>query len=202
MASNAIFFLHNLIVQKFLLRFKIFSNFLQKMKIYYKNDIFLQICKGDRGVQKTWSSSSTSYLFFLSIFFFFNTIPETPLGLRPRFARNNSIVQKISLRVEIFFKKWNFFKLFFKFAREMGGYKKRGRRGTFFFYPFSSFSTQFPRLRSAFGLASLGINAFFFSFYPIFTLIPYFCRTFVVLSENHKFEVGQLHQTSLKSLKT
>ena len=42
----------------------------------------------------------------------------------------------------------------------------------------------------------------FFSFYPIFTLIPYFCRTCVVLSENHKFEVGQLHQTSLKSLKT
>ena len=26
--------------------------------------------------------------FFSSIFFFFNTIPETPLGLRPRFARN------------------------------------------------------------------------------------------------------------------
>ena len=40
------------------------------------------------------------------------------------------------------------------------------------------------------------------NFYPIFTLIPYFCRTFVVFSENHKFEVGQLHQTSLKSLKT
>ena len=41
-----------------------------------------------------------------------------------------------------------------------GGYKKRGRRrrrrGTFFFHPFSSFSTQLPRLRSAFGLASLG----------------------------------------------
>ena len=76
----------------------------------------------------------------------------------------NSIVQKISLRVEIFFKKRNFFKLFFKFAREMGGYKKRGRRrrrrGTFFFDPFSSFSTQFPRLRSAFGLASLGITDF------------------------------------------
>ena len=51
----------------------------------------------------------------------------------------------------------------FKFAREIGGCKKRGRRRrrrrrrTFFFYPFSSFSTQFPRLRSAFGLASLGI---------------------------------------------
>ena len=43
----------------------------------------------------------------------------------------------------------------------MVGFKKRGRRRrrrrTFFFYPFSSFSTQFPRLRSAFGLASLGI---------------------------------------------
>ena len=39
------------------------------------------------------------------------------------------------------------------------------------------------------------------NFYPIFTLIPYFCRTFVLLSENHKFEVRQLHQTSLKSLK-
>jgi len=55
----------------------------------------------------------------------------------------------------------------FKFAREIGGCKKRGRRrrrrrrrrGTFFFYPFSSFSTQFPRLRSAFGLASLGMNS-------------------------------------------
>ena len=67
------------------------------MKIYYKNDIFLQICKGDRGggVQKT---SSSSYLFFLSIFFFFNTIPETPLGLRPRFARNEKCMTCIHVR--------------------------------------------------------------------------------------------------------
>jgi hypothetical protein len=36
MASNAILFLHNLIVQKFLLRFKIFSNFLQKMTFFFK----------------------------------------------------------------------------------------------------------------------------------------------------------------------
>ena len=39
------------------------------------------------------------------------------------------------------------------------------------------------------------------NFYPIFTLIPYFCRTFVLVSENHKYEVGQLHQTSLNHLK-
>ena len=43
------------------------------------------------------------------------------------------------------------------FSNQTEGYKKRGRRRrTFFFHPFSSFSTQFPRLRSAFGLASLG----------------------------------------------
>ena len=83
-----LFFLHNLIVQKFLMRFKIF----------FKNWTFFQICKGDRGVQKTSSSSSSSssswYLFFSSIFFFFNTIPETPLVLRPRFARNKSFGEK------------------------------------------------------------------------------------------------------------
>ena len=89
-----LFFLHNLIVQKFLLRFKIFSNFLQKMKIYYKNDIFLQICKGDRGGAKNVVVVVVVVVvpFFLSIFFFFNTIPETPLGLRPRFARNKLVL--------------------------------------------------------------------------------------------------------------
>ena len=35
-----------------------------------------------------------------------------------------------------------------------------GCRRTFFLHPFSSFSTQFPRLRSAFGLASLGKTFF------------------------------------------
>ena len=53
--------------------------------------------------------------------------------------------------------------LFFKFAKDMGqggGGNKNvvvGRPRTFFFHPFSSFSTQLPRLRWAFGLASLGI---------------------------------------------
>ena len=52
-------------------------------------------------------------------------------------------------------------KLFFKFAREIGGTKNVVVVVVVvvsFFYPFSSFSTQFPRLRSAFGLSSLGIN--------------------------------------------
>ena len=69
-------------------KLNVFMKFRLKTKFSSKNETFFQICKRDGGVQKTWSSSS-SYLFFLSIFFFFNTIPETPLGLRPRFARNN-----------------------------------------------------------------------------------------------------------------
>ena len=54
--------------------------------------------------------------------------------------------------------------LFFKFAKDM---RQGGGGGTktlwsvvlvpFFFHPFSSFSTQLPRLRWAFGLVSLGI---------------------------------------------
>ena len=48
----------------------------------------------------------------------------------------------------------------FKFAREMGEGTKslKRRRRTFFFYPFSSFSTQFPRLRSEI-LVGVGVGS-------------------------------------------
>ena len=53
----------------------------------------------------------------------------------------------------------------FKFAREIGGGAKNVVVVVVvpFFYPFSSFSTQFPRLRSAFGLASLGNRSTIFT---------------------------------------
>ena len=43
---------------------------------------------------------------------------------------------------------------------------------------------------------------FFFSFWSILMLVPYFFTTFFALLEYYNFEVGQLHQTSQKLLKT
>ena len=73
------------------------QNFLQKMKLFFK------IVREMGGGYKKRRGRPSAYLFFSSIFFFFNTIPETPLGLRSRFARNNYIFE-----TQNFEKKQNF----------------------------------------------------------------------------------------------
>ena len=64
-------------------------NFLQKIILFFK---FAREIGGGTKLVRVWSVVP----FFLSIFFFSNPIPETPLGLRPRFARKKCFVWKTS----------------------------------------------------------------------------------------------------------
>jgi hypothetical protein len=78
---------------------------LRKFKILQnqRKTVFSDFSRTKQGGVQNWSSVGWSggrrwYLFFLSIFFFSNPIPETPLGLRPRFARKKSLFKgKIDL---------------------------------------------------------------------------------------------------------